>query len=64
MYIVFTRTFWKANPAWPDGREPHLGRKTTIARFSTEAEARQYAQQWNATHKPGHLSRKAEYMQK
>ena len=61
-YRVFTRTWWIRNPAWPNGREPGAGRKTTIAkRVETEAEARAICQRYNATHKPGELSRKAEY---
>jgi hypothetical protein len=59
-YTVFHRTWWRRNPAWPDGREPGAGRRTIIARHCTYDEARQIAQQWNATHKPGPLSRKAE----
>jgi len=61
MYRIFTRTWWKDNPTWPDGLEPHPGRKTTIARAYTEEEARSICKRWNAAHKPGRLSRKAEY---
>ena len=63
MYRVFVRNWWRNNPEWPGGLEPHGGaRKTTIAsRVATEEEARSIAQQYNATHKPGRLSRKAEY---
>jgi hypothetical protein len=61
-YRVFTRTWWKNNPSWPNGLEPCLGRKTTIAkRVQTEADARAICQRWNAENKPGRLSRKAEY---
>jgi hypothetical protein len=60
-YRAFHRTWWRRNPAWPDGREPGAGRKTTIARNLTEEEARQVCAEWNATHNPGPLSRKAEY---
>ena len=70
-YRVFTRTWWRQNSttsdrgilAWPDGLEPCAGRKTTIARHCTEQEARAIAQEYNATHKPGRLSRKAELEQ-
>jgi hypothetical protein len=62
-YTVFTRTWWKHNPSWPNGLEPGVGKKTRIARNVSEAEARQICQQYNATHKPGRLSRKAEYEQ-
>lgn len=62
MYRVFTRTWWRNNPAWPQGLEPCAGRKHTLRRnVKTEAEARSICQAWNATHKPGRLSRKAEY---
>ena len=62
MYKVFTRTFWRNNPAWPDGREPGLGKKTTLKKnIKTEAEAQQICRDWNRTHEPGKLSRKAEY---
>ena len=61
-YRVFVRTWWKRNPNWPGGREPGAGRRTVIAsRVETEAEARQFAQDYNRTHEPGFLSRKAEY---
>ena len=36
-------------------------RKTTLARHCTEDEARAICQKYAATHKPGPLSRKAEY---
>lgn len=60
-YRVFTRTWWKLNPSWPKGLEPCAGRQTTIRRGLTEAEARQVCQQYNSSHNPGRLSRKAEY---
>ena len=62
MYKVFTRTWWKNNPEYPNGLEPCAGRKTTIAkRIQTEAEARAICQRYNSTHPAGRLSRKAEY---
>ena len=61
-YRVFVRNWWRVNPSWPQGLEPNGGaRKTTLARRCTEQEAQRIARQWNATHKPGRLSRKAEY---
>ena len=60
-YDVFVRTWWKANPSWPNGLEPHLGPKVYIARKVTETEARSIAQDWNKSHRPGKLSRKAEF---
>jgi hypothetical protein len=61
MYRVFTRTWWKRNPAWPGGREPAPGRKYTLATVATETEARDLCAAYALTHKPGFLSRKAEY---
>ena len=61
-YRVFTRTWWKRNAAWPRGREPGAGRKTTIQkRVATEAEARAICRRYNESHDPGFLSRKAEF---
>ena len=60
-YIIFTRTWWRNNPSWPNGLEPHAGRRHTIAKASTEDSARDICRVWNANHKPGRLSRKAEY---
>ncbi len=62
-YRVFTRTWWKNNPDWPNGLEPCAsGRKTTIQkRVATYDEARSICQVWNANHEPGRLSRKAEF---
>lgn len=62
-YRTFTRTWWRNNPAWPNGLEPGAGKQYTHSRGLTEAEARAQCQQWNATHKPGRLSRKMEYTQ-
>lgn len=61
-YRVFVRDWWKPNPAWPNGLEPDGGaRKTTIGRGMTEEEARVLCERYARTHKPGRLSRKAEY---
>lgn len=60
-YRVFTRTQWRRNPDYPGGREPSPGRKFTRLIVQTEAEAREWCQDYNATHDPGFLSRKAEY---
>jgi hypothetical protein len=62
-YRVFTRTWWKRNPAWPGGREPGAGRKNyrDHPRRLTYEEAQQYCAAWLETHKPGFLSRKAEF---
>lgn len=60
-YRVFTRTWWRRNPSWPDGREPALGRKTTINKVKTYDDAILACENYNSTHKPGFLSRKAEF---
>ncbi len=61
-YKVFTRTWWKRNPKYPDGRELYVGWKTTIRKLvGTEKEARSICQQYSASHEPGPMSRKAEY---
>ena len=60
-YVVFHRTWWKKNPSWPDGREPDVGFPTVIGRASTEDEAMDMCKEWNDSHDPGFLSRKAEY---
>lgn len=60
-YKIFTRTWWRHNPRWPNGLEPCAGRRYTIDRADTEQEAQAICREWNATHKPGRLSRKAEY---
>ena len=60
-YKVFTRTWWKTNPEWPNGLEPCIGRKYMLRLVNKEDEARDICQEYNKTHKPGRLSRKAEY---
>lgn len=62
-YRTFTRTWWKHNPAWPNGLEPCAGRRTYHGTYLTEEGARDACKSWNATHKPGRLSRKMEYEQ-
>lgn len=63
MYRVFVRNWWKKNPKWSGGLEPDpSARKTTLRKnVKTEEEAQQIAKEYNRTHKPGKLSRKAEY---
>lgn len=60
LYNVFHRTWWKSNPKWPKGLEPNLGKRTYIARKVSWEVARAIASEYNTTHKPGKLSRKAE----
>lgn len=60
MFRVFVRDWWRVE----NGKlVPAPGaRKTTLySRVQTEEEARRIAQDYNVTHKPGKLSRKAEY---
>lgn len=62
MYRVFVRNWWKRNKDYPGGRKPCAGRKTTIqAKVETVDEARTICKQYNDTHEPGFLSRKAEF---
>jgi len=60
-YSVFTRTWWKDNPNWPNGLEPCPGKKTRKATVDTAEQARAICQDWNARHKPGRYSLKAEF---
>lgn len=60
-YTVFTRTWWRNNPSWPNGLEPCPGRRHTHMRNLSYEQAYEYCRQWNAAHKPGRLSRKAEF---
>lgn len=62
-FQVFVRNWWKPNKNWPNGLEPDpCARKTTIRRgVQTEEEAQAICAEYNRTHKPGRLSRKAEY---
>lgn len=59
-YNVFHRTWWRNNPSWPDGLEPGIGKRTYLQRHVTFEDARTIAKQYNDTHEPGRLSRKAE----
>lgn len=71
-YTVFVRNWWR----WEYGNASLVNdkgqitrrlvpdpsaRKTTLAKGCTEDEARAICQEYNSTHKPGPLSRKAEY---
>jgi hypothetical protein len=60
-YNVFHRTWWQANPGWPNGREPGAGPRHYIQKRVTWADARELCREWNATHDPGPLSDKAEF---
>lgn len=68
-YRVFVRNWWRweytGDHRFGSGYKrlvPNPGaRKTTLARHCTEEEARSICQEYARTHKPGPLSRKAEY---
>ena len=57
-YNVFVRNWWRRTATW---REPGAGRKTYLDRHVTYADARAICKQYNDTHEPGYLSRKAEF---
>lgn len=68
MFTIFVRNWYKyeyKNTAFGGIEKkivPNPGaRRTIIATRNTEQEARDYCQDYNDTHKPGPLSRKAEY---
>ena len=69
MFTVFVRNWWKHAPGVVNVLDPSLNglepdpsaRKTKLFVCETEEEARAYAMDYNKTHKPGRLSRKAEY---
>ena len=60
---VFVRNWWRwvAGPRGIRRRVPHPGRQTTIGRHLTYDEARRVAREYNESHDPGPLSRKAEF---
>ena len=62
MYKVIKRNWWIDNPDYPNGLEPGPGPSTYIRTFESEAEAREFCKNWNATHDPGKHSLKAEYV--
>ena len=63
MYRCFTRTWWKDNPDWPNGLEPHAGRKKyrKDKTFQTLEEAREFCMDWNDNHDAGRYSYKMEF---
>ena len=63
MYRCFTRDWWIDNFSgeWPNNLEPFAaGEQITRAKFETEQEAREFAQNWNKTHDAGRYSNKCE----
>ena len=69
MFTVFVRNWWKYAPGVVNSFDPSLNglepdpsaEKTQLCVFDTEEEAQAYAMEYNKTHQPGPLSRKAEY---
>ncbi len=67
-YIVFSRRWWKDNPDYPNGLEPHsTARRTFIGYAEWEDEAREMCENWNKEfnerHRSNKYSVKAEYTQ-
>ncbi len=60
-YDVFVRDWCIPNPRWPDGREPHAGDKEYIARNVSWSTDREICADYNESHDPGPMSRKAEF---
>lgn len=58
-YNVFVRNWWRTENGQrvPDP----TARKTYLRKHVTFTDARELCQQYNSTHKPGKLSRKAEF---
>jgi hypothetical protein len=52
-YRIFTRTWWRVNKNWPEGREPSPGRKRTVRYVNTIEEARQFCSEYNRAREPG-----------
>ncbi len=46
-YRVFHREWWRENPEWPNGLEPHIGKSKTIGEADTKVEAREMCRKWN-----------------
>lgn len=49
--VIFKRAAWKKNPGWPDGWEPHVGRKTYVNTVDSIDEARRICKQHNDARK-------------
>lgn len=66
MFRVYVRNWWReATPEdgrWPNDLVPNSGDKgRRIGSASTEEEAQRLCREYNSTHQPGRLSKKAEY---
>lgn len=60
-YNVFTRTWWEKDETAFGGLSPKLGRKTFLEKSVTKEEAISICKEYNESHEPGILSRKAEF---
>jgi hypothetical protein len=62
-YICFKRDWWRDNPKYPNGLEPHAGAKSYFKNkvFDTEQEAREFCQEYNENNDAGRYSRKMEF---
>ncbi len=64
-YRIFHREWWKENPEWPNGLEPHIGKSRKIGEADTQTEAREMCAEWNKKRngrfKKNRLSDKAEF---
>lgn len=62
MYKTFIRSWWKENPAWPNGLEPCAGpKKYTGNTYHDEESARLACREYNRRNAPGRLSVKMEF---
>ena len=65
LYDVFVRDWWrpagKGDAGWPGGRVPCPGERTYLAESVTWTEARAMCAEYNDSHDPGPMSRKAEF---
>jgi hypothetical protein len=45
-YRIFHREWWKENPEWPNGLEPHIGKSHKIGEADTREEAHKMCKEW------------------
>ena len=50
-YRIFHRTWWKENPEWPKGLEPHRGKSRKVGEADTREEATTMCTEWDAARK-------------
>lgn len=63
LFDVFIRDWWRYEETKYNGKKivPGPGEKEYIAHGLTRQEARELCQEYNESHEPGELSRKAEF---